>query len=173
MTNPERAQPTEAEAMRRAHIYLEKKAWLDQADEEAIDTWRQNVSEKLVAVTTLLKDVDPFFDLSSLKEVYYKAPHPEAEAEDVTMISRSSLMLWKLPGTLCTVDDCYIGMDDYLYVAERDNEHRRQNPQLFRKPFFDMLHKDVVFLEDSLKQVLGAFVEQDEGVSFYNLFKKK
>ncbi|GEM_PF-1953454 len=160
----------EAETMHRARVYLKKTEWLKDTDIESIDEWRQSVSKQLIDVSSLLKDVDRFYDLSVLKEVRFKQYIPETET---IMLSRQSIMLWRLPGMLCKAGECYIGMDDCLYVTELDRTVPRQNPVPFQKPFFDLDDKDVVFLEDSLNRVIEAYGENDDGTRFYSLFKEK
>lgn len=114
MPSQEQLQAIDDGLVRRAEHYLRLSEWLNQSDEEAVETWRQDVADCVQVAHDVFQCLDPQYETSTLKEVAYRQYN---ETSGAVVISKKSIMLWRIPGSLHSFSASYIGADGVLYVT--------------------------------------------------------
>ncbi len=164
MPSQEQLQAIDDGLVRRAEHYLRLSEWLNQSDEEAVETWRQDVADCVQVAHDVFQCLDPQYETSTLKEVAYRQYN---ETSGAVVISKKSIMLWRIPGSLHSFSASYIGADGVLYVTPT------KGSLCIEKPAREMEVKDMLFLE----HVLSEFFETNQSIltddGFDELFNEK
>lgn len=101
MLNEKQLESLDDELAKRARHYLRVTEWLEDSDDEEINSWRKDVDDCVQVAHDIFQRLDPQCDTATLKEVAYRQ---HDTATGITIISTKSVMLWPLPGRLHSFD---------------------------------------------------------------------
>ena len=67
-------------------------------------------------VSDMLAYLDPGYEQSELKEVFYPTVDQET---GLNALSVKKIMVWQMDGKLATIDECYVGNDGQVYGCSK------------------------------------------------------